>query len=207
MKFQPGHSGNPAGRPPGSLNKSTLALEAAFAAQAQDILNEVVDAAKKGDKDARRMCMERILPRRRDNTVAIDLPVIKTPEDAEAALAVVQAELAAGHLTIKEATALVALVDRMLRVAERIWAFRRARRRGAAWDALTLDDVEASVANQKAAQSEAPDAAEAAEKPDAPLYSPVNSETAVDPGPTGASPAEDGGRMRSQVPPPLARAA
>jgi hypothetical protein len=29
MKFQPGQSGNPAGRPPGSLNRKTLALAAA----------------------------------------------------------------------------------------------------------------------------------------------------------------------------------
>ena len=36
MKFQPGQTGNPAGRPPGSRNKKTIALEEAFEEHAED---------------------------------------------------------------------------------------------------------------------------------------------------------------------------
>ena len=155
--------------------------------------------------------MDRILPRKRDRAVAIDLPVIKTPEDAEAALAVVTAELAAGQLTIREATGLVALIERMLRVAERVWAFGRSRRHGAAWDAVTLDDVETPAAHRKGAEADEPEAAETAEEPDAPLYSPVNSAIAVEPAPSGPSPGEEGEPASSEVPrhgaPPLPRAA
>ena len=190
MKFQSGQSGNPAGRSLGSLNRKTLALEAGFAERAEEILNDVIDQAKKGDRDARRLCMERILPRKREHMVAVDLPVIKTPEDAEAALAVINAELAAGHLTIKEATALVALVDRMLRVAERIWAFRRARRQGAVWDSVTLDDVEARIHHREPAEAGVTEAVETAEEPGAPLYSPVNSGIAIETHGRGGSPAQ-----------------
>src|SRR5207244_951059 len=63
----------------------------------------------------------------RNRAVAIELPVIKTEEDAELALSVVTDELAAGKLTINEASALITLIDRMLRLAERMWKFQQAR--------------------------------------------------------------------------------
>src|SRR5690349_13946109 len=131
MRFQPGQSGNPAGRPPGALNKKTIALDEAFAENAQEILAEVVARAKDGDKTAMKLCMDRMLAPRRDRPVANELPVIKTPEDAELALSVVTDELAAGNLTISEASALITLIERMLRLAERMWKFQQARREAA----------------------------------------------------------------------------
>ena len=49
MKFQPGQRGNPAGRPPGSLNKKTLAAQAAFEEKAQEIVDNVIERARNGD--------------------------------------------------------------------------------------------------------------------------------------------------------------
>src|SRR5262245_43952853 len=179
MRFQPGHSGNPAGRPQGSLNKKTLALEEAFAEHADEILKDVVERAKSGDRHAQRLCMERMLAKRQ-RPVPIELPVIKTPEDAEAALAVVTAELAAGKLSISEASSLVALIDRMLRVAERMWNFARARRYGARHDAVMLDDDYGSAERRESAETDDPEEEETAEEPAAPLYSPVNSQFSAD---------------------------
>jgi Family of unknown function (DUF5681) len=167
MRFQPGHSGNPAGRPPGSLNKDTLAAQAVLEERAEEMVTNIMDRAKNGDPTAMRLCMERLVPTGRNRPVAIDLPVVKTPDDAQAALAVVTAELAAGTLTISEASALITLIDHMLRLAERMWNFERARRYGARRDAILLDDAEAPEAAAQTPQT--------AEKPDAPLYSPVNS--------------------------------
>src|SRR5215831_17628535 len=79
---------------------------------------------------------------------AIELPVIKTPEDAELALAVVTDELAAGKLTIAEASALITLIDRMLRLAERMWKFQQARQ-GAAQQEVREADANASEATRK----------------------------------------------------------
>jgi hypothetical protein len=167
MQFQPGRSGNPAGRPPGSLNKETLAAQAVLEERAEEMVTNIMDRAKNGDPTAMRLCMERLVPTGRNRPVAIDLPVVKTPDDAQAALAVVTAELAAGTLTISEASALITLIDRMLRLAERMWNFERARRYGARRDAILLDDAEAPEAAAQTPQR--------TEKPDAPLYSPVNS--------------------------------
>jgi Family of unknown function (DUF5681) len=183
MRFQPGQSGNPAGRPP---NKKTVALDEAFAESAHEILADVVVRAKNGEPAAMRMCMDRILPLRRNQPVAIEVPVIKTPEDAELALAVVTDELAAGKLTISEVSALITVIDRMLRLAERMWKYQQAR-------------LEA------ASEQQAPEAAahqpQTAEKPAAPLYSPVNSRVAAG-ADAGAAPAarEAGGQPAAPRP-------
>ena len=171
MRFQPGKSGNPAGRPPGALNKKTIAAQAVFEERAGEMATNLLDRAKNGEAAAMRLCMEQLAPTGRNRPVAIELPVIKTPEDAELALTVVTDELAAGNLTISEASALVGLIDRMLRVAERMWNFARARRYGAARDAVIFDDQEAPEDTGEAPQT--------AEKPAAPLYSPVNSGVAT----------------------------
>jgi Family of unknown function (DUF5681) len=201
MRFIPGQSGNPAGRPPGSLNKKTLALEAAFEARAEEIVENVMDRAKDGQPAAMRLCMERLVPTGRNRPIAIDLPVIKTPDDAEAALAVVTAELAAGNLTAQEASSLISLIDRMLRLAERIWKMKKIR--------AVLDDEPAGESDEDAAaapQEPAPGLAAGGATPAegdteghgeaaAPLYSPVNlaaDEAAEAIEPTGGPPAHIG---------------
>jgi hypothetical protein len=208
MRFQLGQSGNPAGRPPGSLNKKTLAVEEAMIERGQEVVDSMIDRAKSGDSAAMRAALERMLPTGRNRRVAIDLPTIKTPEDAELALSVVTDELSAGNLTISEASALVNLIDRMLRVAQRMWEFARARRYGARYDAVLLDDEEPS---QAAAAGE-PEAPETAEKPAAPLYSPVNSALAAAAQAPVAASGQEARPARAEVSeqevaPPLPRAA
>jgi hypothetical protein len=202
MRFQPGHSGNPAGRPPGSLNKKTLALEDAFAEHAEEIVANVIDRAKAGEPAAMRMCMERMVPTGRNRPLAIDLPAIDTPDDARDALAVVTAELAAGNLTVAEASSLVTLVDRMLRLAERIWKFETVRRDAARREAVLFPEADGQKAAE-VSEGEA-EAAQTTAGPTAPLYSPVNSDAA---GVEGDSGAEGADRPRQSPPPPLAKAA
>jgi len=194
MRFQPGQSGNPAGRPPGSLNKKTLAVEAVLAERAEEIVTNLMDRAMEGHGTAMRLCFDRLVPKGLDRRVAIELPVIKTPEDAELALTVVTDELAAGKLSIREVSALITAIDRMLRLAQRMWQFQQARLQAAE------AEPEAPVADARA--SHAP------EKPAAPLYSPVNSQSK----PTSAPAEPAGGPAPSPVPrettaPPLPRAA
>jgi Family of unknown function (DUF5681) len=163
MRFQPGQSGNPAGRPPGSLNKKSLAAQALLDERAEEIVTNLMDRSKNGEPAAMRLVMDRLAPTGRNRLVAIELPVIKTPEDAELALTVVTDELAAGNLTIAEASALITLIDRMLRLAERMWKFEQARR---------------EAAEQEATEADA-EGAKAPRKPAAPLYCPVNSAVAA----------------------------
>jgi hypothetical protein len=202
MRFQPGKSGNPAGRPPGALNRKTIATQAVLEERAVEMATNLLDRAKNGEAAAMRLCMEQLAPTGGNRAVAIELPVIKTPEDAELALTVVTDELAAGNLSISEASALVGLIDRMLRVAERMWNFQRARRYAAKQDAIVFDD--------EAAPEAAAEALQTAEKPAAPLYSPVNSGVAAGANKTCSASAPGSSRAAPEAPredTPLPRAA
>jgi uncharacterized protein DUF5681 len=209
MRFQPGQSGNPAGRPPGSRNKTTIALEEAFEEHVEEILKEVVGRAKEGEKNAMRLCMERMLAPKRERPVAIDLPVIETPADARKALAVVTAELADGNLTITEATRLVGLVQRMLRLVGQIETMEKADREENDARALgrsVRETMEAYLAQEEEMET-APEATQTGAPGDLPLYSPVNSQSERPTwagGEHGASPEP---LPRQPEAPPLPRAA
>src|ERR1700720_4975530 len=62
MTFQPGQSGNPAGRAAGSRNKKTLAAEAALFEHAQELVDDLVARARRGEPAAMRLALERVLP-------------------------------------------------------------------------------------------------------------------------------------------------
>ena len=61
-----GCSGNPAGRPKGSLNKSTISArrlaQAYLNAAVEPVFQKLVEKAKEGDVQAIRLVVERILP-------------------------------------------------------------------------------------------------------------------------------------------------
>jgi len=158
MKFQPGQSGNPAGRPPGSLNKKTLALEAAYEAKAEEAVNDIMERAKSGDPAAMRLCMERAVPAGRHRRFAFALPRIRTPEDAEAAIDAVMDGLAEGVLSLSEVAELLRLVERLLEMAEGIRELKRVRdliaRRPAAQE-QQADEREESVPDAHAPEVEA----------------------------------------------------
>jgi hypothetical protein len=73
MKFKPGKSGNPLGRPKGSPNKYAR-LSQLLELHAENILNKSVELALSGDTNALRMCIERLLPKVRAETISFNLP-------------------------------------------------------------------------------------------------------------------------------------
>jgi hypothetical protein len=176
MRFTPGQSGNPAGRPLGARNKKTLALEAVFDADAEETVREIIERAKRGEPAAMRLCMERAVPTGRNRPLAIALPPIETPADARAAVAVVMAELADGAITLTEVAALLRLVERLVRMAETIrkmqWPARPDEDAAEAATQSGADDAVAAPHDQ--ASPAGADAAEARSAAGEPLYSPVN---------------------------------
>ncbi len=72
--FQPGQSGNPSGRPRGSLNRTTLAAQTLLDGEAEKLTRKAVEMALAGDPAALRICIDRVLPPRRDRPVSIYLP-------------------------------------------------------------------------------------------------------------------------------------
>jgi hypothetical protein len=118
MPFQPGQSGNPAGRPPGARNKATLIAEMLLQGEAEELTRKVIDRAKEGDVEALRMCLDRLAPRSRQRTVAFELPPLKTAADAASGISVIAAGIAAGEITPHEGGELVRVVDAFLRTYE-----------------------------------------------------------------------------------------
>lgn len=116
--FPPGRSGNPRGRPEGSRNKTTLALEALLDGQAERLTQRAIDLALAGDTVALRICLDRLLPARRERSVALSLPAIKAPADAVQAMGAIVAAVAAGEISPTEADAVAALVEKFVRAIE-----------------------------------------------------------------------------------------
>jgi hypothetical protein len=117
-RFAKGRSGNPAGRPGGARNRTTLALEALLDEEAKAIMRTAIDKAKGGDSTALRLCLERLAPVRRDRPVSFALPAITSAADASTAAAAIVAGVACGELTPSEAAWLGKLVESYVRTLE-----------------------------------------------------------------------------------------
>ena len=116
--FQPGQSGNPAGRPKGARNKTTLAVEALLDGEAEAISRKAIALAKDGDMAAIRLCMDRIVPPRKDRPIPFPMPKMETAADAVIASASVIAAIAEGELTPSEAAELTTMVEAFARTIE-----------------------------------------------------------------------------------------
>ena len=103
MTFQPGESGNPAGRAVGSRNRKTLAAEAKFFASADELVDDLVKRALAGEPVAMRLCAERVLPVGRGRPLPIELPPIRHVNDAQKAAKAMMAALKEGALAAREA--------------------------------------------------------------------------------------------------------
>jgi hypothetical protein len=114
---KPFEPGNP-GRPRGSRNKATLALEALLDGEAEALTRKAIEMALEGDTTAMRLVMDRIMPPRKDRPVMFALPKLETPADAVKASAALVEAVASGDLTPSEAEDLSRLVDRYVRAVE-----------------------------------------------------------------------------------------
>jgi hypothetical protein len=110
MTFQPGRSGNPAGRPRGSRNKRTILAEQVLDDHAGEVTQAAIDLATRGDRVALRACMDRIAPPLRHRLLDFDLPELKTAADAVIAANAIIQGAAHGALTVPEADGLMKLV-------------------------------------------------------------------------------------------------
>lgn len=110
-RFKPGTSGNPDGRPRGSRNATTIALETLLDGEAKALTQKAIDLAIGGDMQALRLCLDRILPARRDRPVTFPLPSINSAQDAAKASSAVLAAVATGELTPADAGEISKLID------------------------------------------------------------------------------------------------
>jgi hypothetical protein len=111
MPFAKGHSGNPAGRPPGTRNKSTILLQSLLEGDGEKIAKKAIQMAKDGDRAAMRICMDRLVPLRKHDPVTCELPPLDKAADTVAAMATIARAVAAGDLTPSEAGQMAKVVD------------------------------------------------------------------------------------------------
>jgi hypothetical protein len=107
---RPFESGNP-GRPRGSLSKATLIAQAVLDGEAGTIARKAVELALAGDLQALKLCMDRLLPSRRERTVRFELPPITSATSAGEAAAALLGATSRGELTPGEANSMLQLVE------------------------------------------------------------------------------------------------
>lgn len=112
--FQPGNMG----RPKGSRNKTTLALEALLDGEAEAITRKAVQMALDGDATAMRLVMDRIIPPRKERPIMFTMPKMETAGDAVKASAALVDAVANGDITPGEAGELSKLVDGFTKAVE-----------------------------------------------------------------------------------------
>lgn len=98
------------GKTKGARHRTTLAVEALLEGQHAALTQKAIDKALEGDTVALRLCLDRIAPARKDAPITLDLPPVRSAQDAVDASAAVLAALAAGEVTPDEAGRVMALL-------------------------------------------------------------------------------------------------
>ena len=92
----------PAGRPRGTRNQATLAMEALLEEGAEQLISKAMTMALSGDTAALRLCLERILPVRKDRSVHVELPPIGTAKEISGAISKIFTAIGDGQITPSE---------------------------------------------------------------------------------------------------------
>jgi uncharacterized protein DUF5681 len=116
--FEKGKSGNPCGMRKGTRHRITMLAEQLLDGEAEALTRKAIELGLTGDGAALRLCLDRILPSRRDRPVAFSLPPLSCPADAIAAMGAIAAAVGDGELTPSEAAEISALVANVVRAIE-----------------------------------------------------------------------------------------
>ena len=99
---RPFKKGNP-GRPLGSRNKATLAAEMLLDGETKQLTRKAIELAMTGDTVALRLCLERIIPARRDRPVRFNFPKEASGNEIGDIIRNVLDAVATGEMTPSEA--------------------------------------------------------------------------------------------------------
>ena len=113
-QFTEGNSG----KPKGSRNKATIAIESLLEGQAEALTQTAISKALDGDSMALRLCMDRIAPLPKDNTISFTLPHMENANDASKAAGSVLKAVSIGEITPIEGSRVMGLIDSFRRTLE-----------------------------------------------------------------------------------------
>ena len=110
-KFEPGQSGNPAGKPKGTLHKATRAALELMEGNLEAITQKCIDEAKDGNLMAVKLVLDKVIPNARERRLSIKLPVVTGAGDLPAMLAKVLSLVSTGTLSPGEGQTITAMVE------------------------------------------------------------------------------------------------
>jgi len=118
--FKKGQSGNPNGRPKGVRNKATMAAQELLDGEAETLTRKAIEKAMEGDMTALKLCLERIVPPRKERAISIDLPV----GEKDSFITKLLEAATSGELTVTEAQGLLKLMEG-IEIEQRLTAIER----------------------------------------------------------------------------------
>jgi hypothetical protein len=95
-----------------------MAAEALLDGEVEALTRKAIEMAKQGDMTALRLCLDRILPPRRERPVQFRLPALRCAADAAGAMASIAEAVANGELAAGEAAELSKLVESFVKALE-----------------------------------------------------------------------------------------
>lgn len=110
-----GQSGNLKGRPPGARNKATAAAEILLDGESEALTRKAIELALSGNVIALRLCLERILPPRKERPLAVRLP-----SEISAVYPALLKYMSSGKLLPGEAVAVVGILEAERKAKEAI---------------------------------------------------------------------------------------
>ena len=113
-----GVSGNPKGTKTGSRHRVTQAAENVLNGESEALSRKLIERALAGDVNALRICMDRILPPRKDRTIAMKLRGIKRPSDLIKIMHQITQAVAKGGISPQEGSQLSNMVEVQRRTLE-----------------------------------------------------------------------------------------
>lgn len=117
-RWQPGHSGNPAGKPRGCRHRATQAALELLEAETEAITRVAITRALKADMGAVRLILERLVPVAKDMPVQFEAPKLESAADLPGAVAAILEAVSTGNLTITDGARLAGMLRDMAAALE-----------------------------------------------------------------------------------------
>src|SRR6516225_8074608 len=116
--FEKGRSGNPAGRPRGSRNRASRAMQQQLDGEAQALARKAIELALDGNTTALRLCLDRLLAPRRDRPAPLKLPPVEGAGGLAGAMAAIMGAAGNREISSTEAGGWARLVDIFLKAID-----------------------------------------------------------------------------------------